>query len=318
MKLRLAAALVIALSTTAHAGDGDALLGDARVALDDIDFEGARGLIDRAISAGDLDAATLAQAYRLAGEVAAALDDAAAAQDAFARWILLDPEAALAGDESPKIAEPFAAAQASVARSGPLTIDITAQRRPAKVRIAVAVHDPLGMIAGFRVRLPDGAVIEQRGLDVELPADDDTAVAVEVLVIDTHGNTLAEREVSSEPEAPVTAIGLRTERDRFPAPLRWPTWTGLTIVSGAIAGYFVVLLGNDRDDLAAINADPGAHTFDEVTAVEDRGDRHALYANLAAGVAVAAAITTVLTYVLEPGPVEIAPAPGGAAASVRF
>jgi len=321
VSFRLAAAAVLALVSApqrAHAGEGDALLGQAQLALDDIDFEGARALVAQAIEAGDLDAAQLALAYRVAGEVAASVDDAAAARDHFVRWLLLDPAASLGDGQSPKIVEPFTAAQVEVARLGAFTVEASATRAAAKIRLALDAHDPLALIEGFRVRLASGALIEHRGLDVELPADDDTTFAGTVIVFDAHGNTLAEREVSSEPTPEVVVLGPTTRSNRFPTLVRWPTWAVLTGVTAGIGGYFAVQVRGDRDDLAAINADPGAHSFDEVTDVTARGDRHALYANLAFGVAAAAAITTVLTFVLEPGPVTIEPAPGGASAMVQF
>jgi hypothetical protein len=95
----------------------------------------------------------------------------------------------------------------------------------------------------------------------------------------------------------------------------------VAVAAGGVGGYFAWQLGKTEDDLAALNATSGQHSFDEALDLTERGDRQALIANIGFGVAGVAAVAAVLTLVLEPtGTVEVAPTAGGATATaiVRF
>ena len=69
----LAAALLLFASTSTARAEDDpqALLDEAAQAIDDVDFEAARGHAARALATGRLTPGQLARAHRLAGETAA-------------------------------------------------------------------------------------------------------------------------------------------------------------------------------------------------------------------------------------------------------
>jgi hypothetical protein len=316
-------AFVLLLAASSAAADP---LDDAQRKIDEIDYEGARDLVAKTLDGGGLSSTELARAHRMAGEIAAALGDAAGAEEHFVAWLVLDPTAQLDEGVSPKIAEPFAAAQARATKLGALDPEITVERLDARALVTLGGKDPLQMIAGMKVEIDGGGTEETRALSIEVSVPDRTT-DVTVTVLDARGNVLAVRTATVDVVAgagPVVETGSGGGRSGgLPAAVRWPTWTVLTAVSAGVGGYFTWQLGNDQDELAAINAEPAQHSFDEAEAARDRGDRHALYANIAFGVAGAAALAAVLTYVLEPdGDVEVAPTAsptgGGLSATLKF
>jgi hypothetical protein len=325
----LAAALLAALAAPAAAGgdDGAGLLDRAQKAIsDDIDYDTAGTLVQQALDGGGLSRADLARAHRIAGEVAAALDDAAGARAHFVRWLLLEPDATLADGMSPKITEPFEAARAEARELGAMTIEVAAERRPGKVRVTLDARDPLNLIARLRARA-DGVEAEDVGTRVELEVPGDAPLAVEISVLDEQGHELERQTVTAEvggavePDRPPPRIEGGRGGGGWPAIIRWPTWTAVAVVAGGAGGFFAYRVGQDEDELAALNASAAEHTIDEAEAVQARGQRNALYANIGFGVAAAAAVTAILTFVLEPDDqprVEVTPQGDGVSVSVRF
>ncbi len=314
----VATALLLSASV-AHADQ--AQLAQAELAVEEIDYEAARALVGQALDGGGLAVSDLGRAYRLAGEIAAALDVPDEARDHFLRWILIDPAARLPAGSSPKIARPFAAAQAEAARLGAMSVVARATRRGAVIVVELTTTDPLGMITAVRVR---GAGSEARatGTRVELEVAETGPVELRVSALDARGNELASRRVTTSDAgvAVTTDAPATTRARRWPTPVRWPTWTVLGALSAAAGGYFAWRVGQAEDELAALNAASEAHTFDEARAIQQRGDRDATIASAALGVAAAAATVAVLTFVLEPDGHEVAVAPAGlgVTASLRF
>ena len=81
------------------------------------------------------------------------------------------------------------------------------------------------------------------------------------------------------------ALTVTVERtpEREPPPIyaRWWLWgTGALVGAGATA-FFAVQLQADEDDWRTIKRASQEHTYAEALAVQDRGERHALYANIA-------------------------------------
>lgn len=314
----LAVALVAALAGPASAG-GNASLDQAQQAIDNIDYEAARSLVGKALAGGGLSLADHLRALRMAGEVEAALGDDAAAREHFATWLYLDPKAKLADGLSPKITAPFDDARAS---TGALVVDVTLTRTGDGVTVTLVTSDPLALVRGFEAR-GGGAAASGEGLEATLATTDPSGFEVTVEVVDERDNQIAVRTVVAEPveaaEKPVASGGGGHGEAGWPTPLRWPTWAGLALVAAGTGGYFSYRVGQAEDDLDALNADPGAHTADEARAIQDRGERDALVANVLYGVAGAAAIAAVLTLVLEPDDdpdVEVLPGASSDGASV--
>jgi hypothetical protein len=174
-----------------------------------------------------------------------------------------------------------------------------------------------------------------------LPAADAARVSVAIAVVDARGNELSRRTVTGSSGGATTGGGGSgdgggsggggpdlttpvepTTRGGWPTIVRWPVWTGVAVVAAGAGGFFAYQVGQTEDELAALNAMSDMHSFDEAESVRERGERQALFANIGFGVAGAAAVAAVLTFVLEPDRVEIQPAPtsGGATigASIRF
>lgn len=311
-----AGSLALLAATPARAGDDPRTLLDAGAqAIENVDFEAARGDVDRALASGRLTPGQLVRAHRLAGEIAAALDDSEGARAHFLRWILLDHGAALPAGMSPKITEPFAAARGEAAGLGGFAVSVRLERSPGRVRVTVERRDPLTMIAKLSAQLRGGAVITVSENGAAFAVADTAAADVDVVALDEQGNQLVVATASS-PAAVVAS------RRRFPTLVRWPTWTVVAVVAAGTGGLLGWRVRVAEDDLRALNADSSQHSFDEARAIQDRGRRDALLANLSYGVAGAAAVAAVLTYLLEPRGVELRPTAGvdgaGATATVRF
>jgi hypothetical protein len=319
----LVAAALAAAAAPAHAGNDK--LAAAQRAVDEIDYETAQALVGEALDGGGLTVAELGRAYRLAGEIAAALDDIDTARTHFVRWILVDPAATLPEGSSPKIARPFAEAQSDAVKLGGLTVAASVERDGATLVVTLETSDPLAMIAGVRAVAGD---VEAHGdgttVELTVPTAATEDVELRVTALDGRGNELAVRRVIAKGEAaPVDTGdgGGGGSRDGgLPAAVRWPTWTAIGVIAGATSGYFAYRVGQAEDDLAALNANSEAHTYDEAVAIQERGDRDARYANISLGVAAVAAVAAVLTFVLEPDDTElsVSPAGAGASATLRF
>jgi hypothetical protein len=318
---RALAILLVLAATPALAGTSPQL-DKAESAIDNVDYDAAKTLVDAAIAGGSLEPGDLARAHRLAGEVAAALGDDAGAKDHFIRWILLEPDAKLADGVSPKIAAPFAAARDEAQSLGSMSIDVRVERAPGKVRVFLDTRDPAHMVAGLRVRADDGLAAQEHGTSVELPAKDDASMSLTVLVLDDHDDQIAIKTITSDPEITAHAPPPAAEH-RWPLLVRWPTWSVLAVAALGAGGYFVWQTGKDQNELDALNADSAHHTFDEANAIEARGKAHALDANIAFAAGGVLATAAVVVFLIEPrGKVEVAPEVGpsgaGLTALLRF
>jgi hypothetical protein len=333
------ALLLLLAVSPALADDSAGLLDKAQQAIDDIDYEAAKKLATQAIESGKLEGKALHRAYRLAGESAAALGDNKTAKDQFLRWVILDPKAELPAGSSPKIGLPFSEARAEADKLGRFAVDVAVNRQKDKVEIVLSAHDPLSMVAGMRLQLGDATIVSVTGNRAVLPAADAASVSVAVAVVDARGNELSRRTVTgsggettnngggtggsgSGGGSDFTTRVEPTTRGGWPTIIRWPVWTGVAVVAAGASGFFAYQVGQTEDELAALNAMSDLHSFDEAESVRERGERQAMFANIGLGVAGAAAVAAVLTFVLEPDTVEIQPAPtaGGATigASIRF
>jgi hypothetical protein len=291
------------------------LLARAQAAVDAVDYDTAKKLVARAFAAGGMVPGELARAHRFAGEVAAAVGDEGSAREHFVRWILLDPRASMAPGVSPKISAAFEAARKDTEKLGPMTLVARVERSEGKAVVIVDAQDPVDLIARVQVRTGAGELSE-RGLRVELPAVDREVVHATVTALDKDGNELWKDELRAAP---------LIKPEKSDGSSRWiaiGALGGLAVVAGGLGGYFGSQVGTAEDDLAALHADSSNHTYDEAKDIEDRGKRNALLANLSFGVAGAAAAAAILTFVLVPGPVEVAGAPtaggGSVTATIRW
>jgi hypothetical protein len=301
----------------------DDALASAHKAIDDLDYATARTQLAAARDAGGLGPADVAELYRLTGVVSASIGDAAAATDAFGRWLALVPKASLPAGTSPKIMRPFTAAARAADKRGALEVKVETAANP-PVLTVIAVNDPLHMAARAHVVFTADGGGEQTK-DVALTGER-TAIALpaagridaRVAALDDHGNHLIELGskdvpivivgerpapvVAKAPAAPtVTATAAPIAAARTaPVPVyrRWWPYAGAAAVFGGAAGYFAYRTHNDANDLRAITNQSSLHTFAEAKTIEDRGHRDALITNVGLGVAGAFAITAGIMYVL--------------------
>ncbi len=281
--------LTLAAPRRARAGGADEL-AEAERRKATLDWAGALAAVDRALAAGDGTPASVARAHQLAGELAAGLGQRALAVAHFEQWLAIEPAGALRAGASPKITTPFEQARARVATLGSLRV--VARAGAAGVVVAVD-SDPFAMVAAVRARwLDDRGVVGSRQGDGPAPwtlAIPAGARQVEVDALDGHGNVLWTGAVATR-----GVVDDGDDRPGRPVWARWKPWASVSALGLVVGGVFAWRLDAAQDEWNRLRAEPGAHDFSALVAVEDRGRRHALVANLAFGAAAASAIVAIV------------------------
>src|SRR5262245_34995830 len=108
----LCGAIVVARPAIPRAEPAGDLLSLARRQFAALELEAARETLARALATGTSAPAAVAEIHLLSGQVAAILDDRAAAIAHFRALLALSPDARLPDGVAPKISGPFAAARA--------------------------------------------------------------------------------------------------------------------------------------------------------------------------------------------------------------
>ncbi len=280
-------AVVGAVACPARADDVAHDLAQARALEAALDYAGALRIVDAALARGGADTFQYIELHLLGGTLAAGLDRAVEAEAHFARVLALRPEAALPDGTSPKITAPFAAAKA---RSVPLSIRVTSVRGLVTL---VPSADPLGLVAGIRVAVVDAAgahrdVTDRRATRIALPAG---TTAIEVSALDADGHRIWSGPPPSEPLVAPAPVERAHGRSWI---ARWPTWAIATGVAVGVGGLGAWRLRVAQDEFDRLRAEPDAHEYSELRAVELRGDRWALAANIAFGAALATGVVTAI------------------------
>ena len=327
------AAVVLVCAVPARAG-GD--LDKAQQDVDASDYLGARSALEAALAAGDASPDDLASIYKLTGIVEGALGNARGATAAFARWIALDPKAALPAGTSPKIVRPFEAAHRT---AGTLTVKAETSAQPPTITVVIG-DDASNLVARVRVHVsvdgkPEITLEGTGGERITIPLPHGKRLDLRVEALDEHGNRAAELGSKDVPIV-ITGAGaaavpdkqaldlLRTHRQVPPPPherpiyVRWWLWGALAVAFGAGGTYFGMQARSDADELRQLEANSSQYTFDQAKAVQSRGDRDALLFNIGMGTAGAFAIGAAILYLTEPRTprdlrVSALPLPGGAA-----
>ncbi|MEO8550953.1 MAG: hypothetical protein ABI678_13300 [Kofleriaceae bacterium] len=233
--MKHALAVVLALVATAHADSPK--LGDARRALDELRYDEAQRLLLAAIHDGNNSAAAMRELYQLSAEAAAMLGHADLAQTYDMRWLALAPDAQLPASRSPKLREPFVAAQAYMVAHGAIAIRAT-RSDGGHVELTV-VADPLTMVRTACELTGATSPIDNHGR-AQL-----ATTATRVAVCDENANRLVEVDVTTPPPAAPVAAPIATPvQAPLPAPAppaeipishRWTTWGIPTLITG-VAG----------------------------------------------------------------------------------
>lgn len=317
---RLVACAIVAWTTVAHADD--APLDRARAAVDASDYDTARGALAEALASGASGPVELAEIYRLTGIVSGAIGDAAAATDAFERWLALTPKAQLPAGTSPKIARPFKAAQAFFKTHDAIRAKVETGGHPATATLVVA-SDPLHMIARARVTFRATGKAE-RSAEGTRDGTDRIAVALPlarrldlvVAALDEHGNRVVELGSTDVPivlvdESAPVEVEVKPPPPPRPRvvvrprpPRRWyADWRVWGIAGVAFAGattYFAIETKLDVDTLHRLDADSVNHTFAEAQHVEARARRDLVLAQVGLGTTAVLAAGAAVLFLTRP------------------
>ena len=248
--------LVCALAATARADS--AKLAAARRAVKDVRYDDARGLLVDALAAGGNAPDEVREIYQLSAAAAVVLGERELAEQYYRRVLALDPDARLPDDASPKLRQPFVAAQAYMAAHRRLTV--RAVRRGRAIEVTV-VGDPLGMVAAIAAKV--GGAQRQKIAVTGAPVVLEPRGAVdELAVLDEHGNTL--RTVA----APPTTGDAGGPDDRAADPgtpivRRWVTWAIPAVVLGGVGAGFLIDGQRAKAELDDILANDGMHFLAE-------------------------------------------------------
>jgi hypothetical protein len=321
---RLAGASVVAMLVAASPARADdaTTLETAKAAVDGSDYLTARAQLTELTNHGNNGPDDMAEIYRLSGIIAGALGEAKPATEAFERCLALTPKATLPPGTSPKIAKPFAAAQAYFKTHEPLKIKAETTTIPPSLTIAI-VSDPLSMIASASVlatvdKKPPQHFDRPAAPAITIPLSPGGRIDLRVIALDAHGNRLAEVGSLEVPlvivgSGPVEGAGtppppppkkkhevVHVPAKSRPLYLTWWLWGGTSIALAAGATYFAFGAASAADDLDTLNAHSVEHTFDEARAIEDRGQRDALLTNIFYGAAGTFAVVATILYLTSP------------------
>jgi hypothetical protein len=286
----LAVGLILAIAAPALADD----LDDAHAAEAALDYDKALAIIERVLAAGGATYPDrFVELHLYAGTLAAGVGRIPVAEDHFARALAVKPSATLPEGTSPKLVGPLDTVHR---RNVPLRLSVIAVDNAVSFLVD---SDALGLVRGIELVITDASgarktLVEAGGLRLAVPAG---ATAIEVAALDAHGNRVfkgvppAQLAVIKPP--PMQSI---IENTRPGVGARWSTWavaTGVVLGAGVFSAWRFNIAQNDWDTM---RAQPDMHDYSDLTAVEDRGRRWGLTANIAFGVAVATGITSFVLY----------------------
>jgi hypothetical protein len=289
--MRAAAVLLVCALSGAASADEDDPLERARAAAEDLRFEDAARLLDKAWQAGSPHPAQVAA---LAGEISATTGDRAAATRWFSLLVAMDPDARLPQGTSPKVNAVLEDARAALAGA---RFDVRLRLDRERRLVHVSAVDPLGAVAEIRAG-------GSRGRELALPW---RPGPLSVQLLDAHGNLLFRGRRSIGP-LPVAVAAAGSPRPAWYA--RWPTWAGVAGGLAATAGGLALFSAATRSDLDALHRESGMHQAAEALALERRMKTTAIAAQVAgAGAAVAAAVAVVCwrrerSLAITPAPIE--------------
>jgi hypothetical protein len=284
--------LLLALGGIARADNHK--LAAARRAVEDVRYDDARGLLVEALEAGTNQPDELREIYQLSAATAMVLGQRELAEQYYRRVLALDPEARLPADASPKLRQPFVAAQAFMAAHRRLEVRVARRGRRFEVTV---VADPLGMVAAVtaisdgealpQVAVTGGPIVLRPGGKVE-----------QIVLLDEHGNTL--RTMAAPAPAGTAEPVEGTAPPATPILRRWITWAIPAVAfTGTGVGFLVdARLAKGRlDDILAMS---GTHFFDDAERERKRWQTETLISDLAFAAAGVFTVTAIIMAATEP------------------
>lgn len=304
--MRLAAVVLVAVTTIAYADAPRDAIERARELEAKLAYDEALAIIDSAIQAGQSNRDRLVELHLIAGRLNAGLDRSKPAEEHFAIVLALAPQTTLPDDTSPKIAVPFTVART---KATPLVVKLVVDTAHVAVEGGGAIV--AGIAVRYRAAAGENTLLERSATSVARPPE---STIVEVRALDRYGN-----EVWSGAPPP--------EEIHTPPPIvhheqpslfgRWTTWaalTGVALAAGGVAAWRFEVAQHDFDD----KRDAGMTDFSELQAIEDRGRRWGLTANISFGVAAATGIVSIVLFVRRPTEPVVTVTPSGVAIAGRF
>jgi hypothetical protein len=282
----LAFGLILAIGGVARADE----LDEARRLEAALDYEHALAAVDGVIAAGGARfPERFVELQLFAGRLAAGLDRGAVAEDHYLRALAVRPDATLPEGTSPKLVAPLDAARR---RATPLKVSVIAVDQAVSFLVD---SDALGLVRGIALTVTDAQgrreLVDRAALRMAVPKG---ATAIEVAALDASGNVV----LKAVPPVPIAIVKPlpRLVEDGPSVPARWSTWaiaTGVFVGAGAFSAWRFNVAQHDWDGL---RDEPDVHDYSALRAIEDRGRRWGLTANIAFGVAAATGITAFVLY----------------------
>jgi tetratricopeptide (TPR) repeat protein len=298
----LALALAFVRSGDAHADNASVV--EARKAVDEIRYDDARRLLVEALKQGANRPDELVEIYRLSAATAAVLGQPELAEQYYRRMLALAPDATLPPDASPRLREPFVAAQAYMAAQQ--RFDVRAARNDKG--ITVSIVDPLGMVVAVAT-LERGVV---RGKQTSVPAVLED-IGDEVVALDEHGNFLRLIPLAARDESRETAA-LTYRRPFFERPL---TYAIPAVAFAGAATFFFIDASRAKTRLDDILDNDAMHYFGEAEDERRHWRRSTIAAWVGAGLG-AAFVTTAIVMATRDAPVRMTPVVGPDQAGVQL
>ncbi len=269
-------------------------LAAARRAVEDVRYDDARGLLVEALEAGTNQPDELREIYQLSAATAMVLGQRELAEQYYRRVLALDPDARLPDDASPKLRQPFVAAQAYMAAHRRLEVRVA--RRGRRLEVTV-VADPLGMVAAVTA-ISDGEALPQvavTGAPIVLrPA----GKVEQIVLLDEHGNTL--RTMAAPPPAGVAEPVERAASPSTPVLRRWITWAIPAVAFTGTGVAFLVDAQLAKGRLNDILAMSGTHFFDDADRERKRWQTETLISDIAFAAAGVFTVTAIIMATTQP------------------
>jgi tetratricopeptide (TPR) repeat protein len=249
------------------------LLQQARAREAALDFQGALGLVRKALARGGAAADLTWQLYAAQGELSSVVGLAEEATMAFSRALNLHPTFDLPPDASPRMVGPYQQAKAALA--GARLLGVPSSERLANGRVQTRLRiegDVLQLVAGARLLPRGGQPLELTRTDTLLAywACDRDPCAYTLSVFDARGNELLAIGTQSAPlllvELAVPAPVVITD-DRPWYRRGWPYLVAAT-VSAAAGTVFAIRCAQVEGAFKAARDDAATHTYPQVTALD--------------------------------------------------
>jgi hypothetical protein len=272
-----------ALTAAAHAdprsAQTDRLVEAAAAAVAELRDDEALRLLDQAWERGTSGPRQLRTIFALAGRASGVTGDVAGARAWFARWLSLEPGAALPAGTSPNLTELLDGVRARLAGA---RLVVRATRSAGGVVEVDVLADPAGLVSDLRASgIAGGVVVPAAAHRLATPA-----AAIDVL--DRHGNVLVGVPVA-EP-APVAG----SSEPAWYA--RAPTWAIGAGVAAAVGGVALGLAAHAHGELVDAKQAPTAHQYGDVVDSQAALSRAQWTSRIAFVAAATSAVTGVVFY----------------------